>query len=211
MLVDIVQTFDEQAFESDAERCGSDAVACSGSPGDRAEQEREALMSAMVMGPAMSSPVSNRERNRMRSSAPARRATSNRLPGLPAAPAGRPAPAARAAATPRTAPADPARSAATAESHLRLTARGRAVLWLLAASVVAVVTLLGSQASADGPVAAQEVVRHVVQPGETLWQIAESVAEPSQDVRDVVVDLVALNQLPDAGLMAGQVIVVPAG
>ena len=31
----------------------------------------------------------------------------------------------------------------------------------------------------------------------------------SQDVRDVVFDLVRLNELPDAGLMAGQVIVVP--
>ncbi|WP_146847350.1 LysM peptidoglycan-binding domain-containing protein [Cellulomonas terrae] len=94
--------------------------------------------------------------------------------------------------------------------HLRLTARGRAVLWILAAVAVALVTLIGSQASADGPVAAQEVVRRVVQPGETLWQIAESVAAPSQDVRDVVVDLVRLNELPEAGLMAGQVIVVPA-
>ncbi|KQR11143.1 LysM peptidoglycan-binding domain-containing protein [Cellulomonas sp. Leaf334] len=99
----------------------------------------------------------------------------------------------------------------SADAHLRLTARGRAVLWILAAVAVALVTLVGSQASADGPVAAQEVVRHVVQPGETLWQIAESVAAPSQDVRDVVVDLVRLNELPEAGLMAGQVIVVPAG
>jgi hypothetical protein len=108
------------------------------------------------------------------------------------------------------APATTARADAAAPAHLRLTARGRAVLWFLAATVVACVTLFASQASADGPVGAQEVVRHVVQPGETLWQIAESVAAPSQDVRDVVVDLVALNQLPEAGLMAGQVIVVPA-
>ena len=103
-----------------------------------------------------------------------------------------------------------ARAAAPSTAHLRLTARGRAVLWLLAVVAVAFVTLIASQASADGPVAAQEVVRHVVQPGETLWQIAESVAAPSQDVRDVVVDLVRLNELPEAGLMAGQVIVVPA-
>ena len=100
---------------------------------------------------------------------------------------------------------------APSSAHLRLTARGRAVLWILAAAVVVLVTLISSQASADGPTAAQEVVRHVVQPGETLWQIAESVAAPSEDVRDVVVDLVRLNELPEAGLMAGQVIVVPAG
>jgi LysM repeat protein len=95
-------------------------------------------------------------------------------------------------------------------SHLRLTARGRAVLWILAVVAVALLTLMASRASADAPATAQEVVRHVVQPGETLWQIAESVAAPSQDVRDVVVDLVRLNELPEAGLMAGQVIVVPA-
>jgi len=161
-------------------------------------------MSAMVMGPAMPSKVSitvsTRTSNRASSSSAGRRATSSSRSPL-GAPAARVAPA-------RTAPAV---QAAPAVSHLRLTARGRAVLWLLAASVAAVITLLGSQASADGPVAAQEVVRHVVQPGETLWQIAESVAAPSQDVRDVVVDLVALNELPEAGLMAGQVIVVPAG
>ena len=104
-----------------------------------------------------------------------------------------------------------ARPAAAPVAPLRLTARGRTVLWIVAALVVALVTLLGSQAAADGPVGAQEVERHVVQPGETLWQIAESVAAPSQDVRDVVFDLVRLNELPDAGLMAGQTIVVPAG
>lgn len=104
----------------------------------------------------------------------------------------------------------PVRTPAPSAGHLRLTARGRAVLWILATVAVVLVTLIASQASADGPVAAQEVVRHVVQPGETLWQIAESVAEPSQDVRDVVIDLVRLNELPEAGLMAGQVIVVPA-
>jgi nucleoid-associated protein YgaU len=209
MLVDIVQTFDEQAFDSDA-------VVWSGTPGDRAEQEREALMSAMVMGPAMPSPRSMTIANR-RPSPAARRATSSGRPSRLAAPTVRSAPAVRPVASAPAVPSAAAvRSASTASvpaagSHLRLTARGRAVLWFLAACVVAVVTLLASQASADGPVAAQEVVRHVVQPGETLWQIAESVAEPSQDVRDVVVNLVALNELPDAGLMAGQVIVVPAG
>jgi nucleoid-associated protein YgaU len=168
MLVDIVQTFDEQTFEGDATE--------SSTPGGRAEQGTRDVMSAMVMGPAMPNRVSVRVSNRVSGS------------GTPTA---------------RT-------TAAPATAHLRLTARGRAVLWLLAVVAVALVTLIASQASADGPVAAQEVVRHVVQPGETLWQIAESVAAPSQDVRDVVVDLVRLNELPEAGLMAGQVIVVPA-
>ena len=110
----------------------------------------------------------------------------------------------------RVATARVARAAVPSASHLRLTTRGRAVLWALAAVVIAAITLLGTQAAADGPTGAQEVVRHVVAPGETLWQIAESIAAPTQDVRDVVFDLVRLNELPDAGLRAGQVIVLPA-
>ena len=151
-------------------------------------------MSAMVMGPAMPSQISMVASSRTSTGTSARRSTS-RLRTSPSL---------------NVAQAAPIASAAPA-GRLQLTRRGRAVLWILAAVVVAVLTLVASQASADGPVGAQEVVRHVVQPGETLWQIAESVAAPSQDVRDVVVDLVVLNELPDAGLMAGQVIVVPAG
>jgi len=148
-------------------------------------------MSAMVMGPAMPTLSSKSSF---------------------ATPSTRPSSAGRTAGARRTAAAIPTSDAGRpAAAHLCLTARGRAVLWVLAAVVVALVTLLGSRAAADGPVGAQEVVRHTVEPGETLWEIAASVAGPSEDVRDVVFDLVRLNELPDAGLMAGQVIVVPAG
>jgi len=92
---------------------------------------------------------------------------------------------------------------------LHLTARGRVVLWFVALVMIAAAVLVTSRAAADGPVSAQQVERHVVQPGETMWQIATAVAEPGEDVRDVVFDLVRLNELPNAGLMAGQVIVVP--
>jgi len=92
---------------------------------------------------------------------------------------------------------------------LHLTVRGRVVLWMVALVMIAAAVLVASRAAADGPVSAQQVERHGVQPGETMWQIATDIAEPGQDVRDVVFDLVRLNELPDAGLMAGQVIVVP--
>jgi hypothetical protein len=73
------------------------------------------------------------------------------------------------------------------------------------------VTWQAGGASADGASSgAVEVVRHVVEPGETLWGIARDVAAPGEDVRDVVLQLVELNDLPSAGLMAGQSIVVPA-
>lgn len=94
-------------------------------------------------------------------------------------------------------------------SHLSLTGRGRVVLWLLALVMVVMAVLVAGRAVADGPQSAQQVESHVVQPGETMWQIASQIADPGQDVRDVVFELVRMNELPDAGLMAGQVIVVP--
>jgi len=105
------------------------------------------------------------------------------------------------------------RSAApSAEAPLRLTARGRRVLLVVVLLMVGVALALmqAEGASADGPTGAVEVVRHVVQPGETLWGIARQVAGPGEDVRDVVLQLVELNRMPSAGLMAGQSIVIPA-
>lgn len=118
------------------------------------------------------------------------------------------APAPSAGAVRRERPA-----ASTGEPPLRLTARGRRVLVVLVLLVVGVglALLQADRATADGPSSgAVEVVRHVVQPGETLWDIARQVAGPGEDVRDVVLELVELNQLPSAGLMAGQSIVIPA-
>jgi nucleoid-associated protein YgaU len=105
-----------------------------------------------------------------------------------------------------------ARRPAGGDGPLRLTVRGRVVLVLLAllTAGVGLFTWQAGQASADGASGAVEVVRHVVQPGETLWGIAREVTGPGEDVRDVVMELVELNGLPSAGLMAGQSIVVPA-
>jgi len=98
---------------------------------------------------------------------------------------------------------------------LHLTRRGRVVLVLLALVLVVGGVLGGvlfaSQASADGTVSAQEVQRHVVVPGETLWRIAAGITPSGHDVRDTVDRLVRLNHLPNASLMAGQIIVVPVG
>lgn len=113
-------------------------------------------------------------------------------------------------------PATPARSSATRaqaerRGSLHLTRRGRVVLVLLALALVVGAVLFASRASAEGTVSAQEVQRHVVAPGETLWRIAAGITEPGHDVRDSVDRLVRLNHLPNASLMAGQVIVVPVG
>jgi hypothetical protein len=101
--------------------------------------------------------------------------------------------------------------ATATQAPLRLTARGRVVLMVLALLVVGLSLLLGAWgAKADGPVPAHEVDRHVVATGETLWAIASSIAAPDEDVRDVVGRLVQLNDLPSSTLTAGQTIVVPA-
>lgn len=93
--------------------------------------------------------------------------------------------------------------------ELRLTRRGRLVVWALALAVLAGVGGATLDAYADGPVAATEVVRVVVGPGDTLWGIASDAAAPGEDVRDVVLRLMALNELPTGALQAGQTIVVP--
>jgi len=92
---------------------------------------------------------------------------------------------------------------------LRLTRRGRVVAWLLGAALAAGVGGAALSAQADGPVSALEVQRVVVGPGDTLWAIAAEAAEPGEDVRDVVLDLMALNQLPSGGVHVGQTVVVP--
>ncbi|CAN5362671.1 hypothetical protein BH20ACT24_BH20ACT24_23390 [soil metagenome] len=52
---------------------------------------------------------------------------------------------------------------------------------------------------------------HVVQPGETLWEIAGAIAGPEEDPRPVVYRLVEVNQLGGGALMAGQRLRLPAG
>ncbi|NKY39481.1 LysM peptidoglycan-binding domain-containing protein [Cellulomonas septica] len=106
---------------------------------------------------------------------------------------------------------DDAGARATAEqAPLRLTARGRLVVVVLGLLLAIGVSTIAARASADGPVSsAVEVTRHVVLEGETMWGLAQQVAAPGEDVRDVVLELVRLNDLPNAGLMAGQEILLP--
>lgn len=95
------------------------------------------------------------------------------------------------------------------EAPLRLTARGRAVLVLLVATVLALGALWGGRAVASGPGEPVEVRVHVVEAGETLWQHASALAAGSRDVRDVMVDLAELNNLSSNGLQVGQRLLLP--
>jgi hypothetical protein len=99
---------------------------------------------------------------------------------------------------------------------LRLTRRGRIVVAVTAALLVTIISLLAAgvaQATNHGlsPRAArQNLVQVVVRPGQTLWSVAES-ADPDQDTRVVVRQIVDLNSLSGPTVQAGQQLWVPRG
>ena len=68
------------------------------------------------------------------------------------------------------------------------------------AVLVAVVVLSSGGAQAIGPV--------VVQPGDTLWSVAER-SDPGADPRAVVQRIKELNELPSDAVVAGAVLQVP--
>lgn len=106
------------------------------------------------------------------------------------------------------------RSPTSYPTRLRLTARGRRALAVVAslpavvALSIAVISGGGALASGDAgePVSFESVT---VMTGDTLWSIAGHVA-PTADPRDVVDDIMRLNALSSASLDAGQTIAIPA-
>lgn len=104
-------------------------------------------------------------------------------------------------------------SAAQASTRLRLTRRGRIVFGGLATVLVAAALAFGAMLAAPGAVASgeqstQEFPYMLAQSGDTLWGIA-SYLDPSADTRDVVAEIVRLNQLQGSELQAGDAIAVP--
>jgi len=94
---------------------------------------------------------------------------------------------------------------------VRLTARGRAAVFL----VLSVVTLLlivmatggtsaDASATSDGPATASVVV----QSGDSLWTVAKSL-QPNGDPRAMMHTLAELNDLTGADLVPGQQLIVP--
>lgn len=101
-------------------------------------------------------------------------------------------------------------------TRLRITRRGRRVLAALAAlpvtaSIGAAVLLGGGAAiGSDEPGAPAGTFAEVtVMPGETLWSIAQRIA-PQADPREVVSEIVSLNQLQSSAVDAGQSLSLPA-
>jgi len=99
---------------------------------------------------------------------------------------------------------------------LRLTRRGRVVLIgiplvILAAILLSLAGFLNAPAKAADSAADLSVTPAVsvtVQSGQSLWAIAGSVA-PERDPRDVIADIVQLNNLSAGGVVPGQQLFVP--
>ncbi|WP_231554579.1 LysM peptidoglycan-binding domain-containing protein [Arthrobacter sp. L77] len=103
----------------------------------------------------------------------------------------------------------------SADRPLTLTRRGRLLLVGLpialgVAALILLAAFLTSQAQAgeSAPTSTATVEVSVVT-GETLWDLAVRYA-PERDPRDVVAEIVELNDLPNSVVQAGQSIAVPA-
>ena len=114
--------------------------------------------------------------------------------------------------TPRR-PAVPRRTVDTRPAPgLRLTRRARRLGVVLGLAVsVALGSWVGSAVAGDDQGGLRLVGESsvVVHPGDTLWSIAAAVTGEGDDVRAVVADIRELNELPDAVVVPGQVLVVP--
>jgi LysM repeat protein len=97
--------------------------------------------------------------------------------------------------------------------RLRLTKRGRRVLvFLVAFPLVAAAlafALNGGMAAATNVSGASSLQYVTVESGQSLWQLASEIA-PSADPRDVISDVVHLNQLTGTDIQAGQRLAIPA-
>lgn len=101
--------------------------------------------------------------------------------------------------------------------RLRLTRRGRIVFFgipamLLLAALLSLAGFLNSPAKAADDASALRVTPTVtvtVQSGQSLWGIAGAAA-PERDPRDVIVEIIQLNNLEGGRIVPGQQLYVPS-
>jgi ABC-type Co2+ transport system permease subunit len=96
--------------------------------------------------------------------------------------------------------------------HLRLTSRGRMVFGILAAiPMIAIAILVGPNvlgAQATSEPGTGDFTYVSIAPGESLWQLAAEVA-PQADPREVVADILKLNNLSSGDVQPGQELALP--
>jgi hypothetical protein len=130
-------------------------------------------------------------------------------------PTARPEPPHGLAPRPRLAPDQAARNQA-ARVPLRLTRRGRVVVAVATALLLAVLSLViaASAQATSHPAPSGATQRNLAQvtvgPGQSLWSVAEN-ADPDADTRVVVQQIIELNGLTGNVVFAGQRLWVPRG
>lgn len=100
-----------------------------------------------------------------------------------------------------------------ARTRLRITRRGRIVCAALVTAfvlaLIACAAVLGAaQAEASSVSSQKEFGYVVVQPGDSLWQIS-SALDAKADPRDLISEVIRLNQLTSSDVEVGQTIAVP--
>lgn len=91
----------------------------------------------------------------------------------------------------------------------RLTRQGRLARTFLFLSLVIAGVVVGSQAFAEGFEVQGPTDTYTVQSGETLWGIARALAGPEQGTREIVDEILVLNDFESASLHAGEQILIP--
>jgi hypothetical protein len=133
----------------------------------------------------------------------------------PRVPAARPEPP-RDQATRNQATRPQATRDQAASVPLRLTRRGRVVVAVAAALLLAALSLViaaSAQATnhtAPSGAGQQNLSQVTVRPGQSLWSVAEN-ADPDADTRAVVQQIIELNGLTGSVVFAGQRLWVPRG
>lgn len=110
-----------------------------------------------------------------------------------------------------TAPVYAVRASAPRAGRLRMTRRGRAVLLAMITTPLVIAALAfglnaGGATATDSSTPLKSIT---VSSGESLWQVALKVA-PNTDPRDVIADIMSLNNLTSADLQPGQKLDIPA-
>jgi len=93
--------------------------------------------------------------------------------------------------------------------HVRLSARGRRLIVAVAILGAGALGMVGGRAVAATEEPAQRTVEVIVAPGESLWTMAQRVAAPGEDLRDVVREIQRLNQKESVDLRSGDALLLP--
>jgi LysM repeat protein len=82
-------------------------------------------------------------------------------------------------------------------------------LSVLLTTVSIVFLLIGGAAEAGGP--PPPTVQYVVEPGDTLWEIASGHTGAGEDVRAVIAQIIELSSAEGSTIHPGQVLQIPGG